>query len=183
MSINKTRRLGINCRISAQQAEHLITIMPIMEKNIGRHVSYSELLGVITEMLFDLHKNNPDKINFVTKYFDKKSPRSRNQFLFRQMAKDRQIIDEKPSQPAQPIESISTSSLDAYINDLREKLPEMCTSFDLVEAGLFNHAYAVHTARYGNGAPKWIRKGSRTILFPRDGVLDWAKKQYEMNDQ
>jgi hypothetical protein len=65
------------------------------------------------------------------------------------------------------------SSLEAYLTQLKEKLPELASSGDLVALGLFSSQTALSRARKRGETPTFIRFSRGRILYPRDSVLDF----------
>jgi hypothetical protein len=75
------------------------------------------------------------------------------------------------------------SFCDEWIQKIAEKLPEDCTTDDLIRVGLYNSAHTASMARSQGNGPPYLKVG-RKIIYPKPGVLNWLEgKKHESGTQ
>jgi hypothetical protein len=67
------------------------------------------------------------------------------------------------------------SACDLYIERLNAMLPNLATTKDLVEAGIYRSHQSACTARRIGKSPVYFKLPCRGIVYPKSGVLDFVK--------
>ena len=69
------------------------------------------------------------------------------------------------------------SSIEAYITQLQNKLPDLASSRDLVEMGLFPSEIALSRARQTGNSPEYIKFSAGRIRYPREAVIQFVREK------
>jgi hypothetical protein len=75
------------------------------------------------------------------------------------------------------------NSCDEYLKKISEKLPDLCSPQDLVEAGIYRHKQLAYSARRRGIGPSFFRLGTRRIAYPKEGVLKWLENHRCREDE
>lgn len=62
-----------------------------------------------------------------------------------------------------------------YIEGLKEKLPDLCTDKDLIEAGIFLSMQQACLSRKKKKCPSYIQYPSKRIVYPKEAVLQYVE--------
>lgn len=71
----------------------------------------------------------------------------------------------------------TTSTSHDYVATIADKLPELATSADLVDFGLFGSEVAISKARKNGSSPDWLQISPNKILYPRAAVLKFLRER------
>lgn len=75
------------------------------------------------------------------------------------------------------------SVCDEWICKATKDLPEVCSTDDLVKAGLYSSLHTAYMARTRGACPPYIKLG-RKFIYPKEGVIGWLKGNiHENHDQ
>ena len=62
-----------------------------------------------------------------------------------------------------------------FIRRVNQVLPELATTKDLIDIGIFNNDQAAAAARRKNNGPEFFRLNERVIRYPREGIINFLK--------
>lgn len=63
-----------------------------------------------------------------------------------------------------------------FLNQITSNLPNLATTKDLIEVGLFSSvSHATHCRKRGD-CPKYISLSKKRILYPKQEVIAWLQK-------
>jgi len=68
------------------------------------------------------------------------------------------------------------SACDDFIQKLSERLPDMATTKDLINAGLYRSDQGAAAARKSKNGPEFFKLNNKVILYPKQGVLEFLKR-------
>lgn len=69
-----------------------------------------------------------------------------------------------------------------FLNQITSNLPELATTKDLIEAGVFSCvAQATHCRKRGD-SPAFITLSRKRILYPKEEVISWLQKRTTSGD-
>lgn len=70
-----------------------------------------------------------------------------------------------------------------FINQITSNLPELATTKDLIEVGLFSSiAHATH-CRKRRDCPVFISLSKKRILYPKEEVIAWLQRRTTSGDR
>ena len=65
-----------------------------------------------------------------------------------------------------------------FLKELEDKLPELASSRDLVDLGLYNSQAALHKARKDGYSPDYIQFSPGRIRYPKNAVIEFFEKRF-----
>lgn len=68
------------------------------------------------------------------------------------------------------------NALDEFINKIQKKLPSLCKTKDLINAGLYRSEQSAAYARKMGFGPEFFQFPSSEVLYPKESVIDYLKK-------
>lgn len=68
------------------------------------------------------------------------------------------------------------NACEKYINKVKDLLPDLATSKELVKFGIFKSEQAASNSRKRNEGPEFFKFNERTILYPKEAVIDYMKR-------
>lgn len=71
------------------------------------------------------------------------------------------------------------SEVRKFIDNIELRLPDPCTTQDLVDAKLFSSPFEAMMRRKQGQPPEFLYLSKRRIVYPKSGVLAWLKDQSE----
>ena len=71
--------------------------------------------------------------------------------------------------------------LDDFLLEIEGKLPEMSTTKDLIELGLFASKYDAIRKRQEGKGPEFIKLSVHRICYPKKSVMSWLRKRVEIS--
>lgn len=64
-----------------------------------------------------------------------------------------------------------------FLNQIRSNLPELASTRDLINVGIFSSiAHATHCRKRGD-SPVFITLSKKRIMYPKDEVIAWLQKR------
>lgn len=70
----------------------------------------------------------------------------------------------------------------SLIVKLRKQLPELCSVGDLMKIGIYRSDQAAYAARKSGRCPAYFRMPSRGIVYPREHVIDFLKREADRSN-
>lgn len=67
-----------------------------------------------------------------------------------------------------------------FIQDLENKLPELCRPQHLVDLGIFKYRQSTDLFRKEKKGPDFFKLG-RKVFYPRSGILKWLRENSYAN--
>lgn len=67
--------------------------------------------------------------------------------------------------------------IDDFIKEIESRLPELSSSTDLVQVGLYSSEAALCKSRQRGDTPAFIKMSAGRIRYPRKSVIDFLKKR------
>lgn len=71
---------------------------------------------------------------------------------------------------------------DDFIRRAESILPELCSTKDLVNLGIYKSEQAAAYARRKGYSPEFFQFASRTVKYPKDAVLKFLKNAHRKNE-
>jgi hypothetical protein len=70
-----------------------------------------------------------------------------------------------------------------FLNQITSNLPNLATTKDLIEVGLFSSiSHATHCRKRGD-CPVFITLSKKRILYPKEEVIAWLQKRTTSGDK
>lgn len=66
--------------------------------------------------------------------------------------------------------------IDKYIESLNQKLPDLCTTRDLIKLGIFSSTAVAEYYRKTNLGPSYFVLGEHRIRYPKLALIEWLEK-------
>lgn len=63
------------------------------------------------------------------------------------------------------------------LNQIRSNLPELATTKDLIELGIFSSIVQATHCRKRGDSPKYISISRKRILYPKEEVIAWLQER------
>jgi hypothetical protein len=64
-----------------------------------------------------------------------------------------------------------------FIDDIEKKLPDLCTTNDLIKFKLFSSHFEANVRRKKGHPPDFIYFSKRRVVYPKTCVIAWLRNQ------
>jgi len=71
------------------------------------------------------------------------------------------------------------ANLEMYIQKIEKQFAPLCTAKDLVNIGLIKSEAMAYHLRKNKRGPAFIKLNNRSILYPRDGVIQYLRENID----
>lgn len=74
------------------------------------------------------------------------------------------------------------SICDDWIKKITCRLPDQCSTVDLINIGIFTSVHSACCARKAGSGPGYFKLGKR-IMYPKESVIQWLSDHKHENSQ
>ncbi len=74
------------------------------------------------------------------------------------------------------------NSCDAYIEKLSSTLPDVCTTEDLIDIGIFRSEQTASIARRKGYSPPYFKMKHGAIVYPKESVIQYLRECKKYNE-
>lgn len=67
--------------------------------------------------------------------------------------------------------------IEQFLSEIETKIPDIATTMQLVELGIFSSNHEALRRRYEGRGPDFIRLSERRIIYPKKAVMSWLRER------